>query len=88
MSHLFQVGVGSGGMVVLDLLARDERVSKFTIVDPDVYKSHNVVRHYHPAADVGKKKTDLAARWIKERPRSGNCGDRRRLDGPFASGRN
>lgn len=67
MAHLFQVGVGSGGMVVLDLLARDERVTKVTLIDPDVYKSHNAVRHYHPAADVGAKKVDLAARWVKER---------------------
>jgi molybdopterin/thiamine biosynthesis adenylyltransferase len=67
MFHVFQVGVGSGGMVVLDLLARDERVTKLTLVDPDVYKSHNVVRHYHPPADVGRKKVELAARWVRER---------------------
>jgi molybdopterin/thiamine biosynthesis adenylyltransferase len=67
MSHLFQVGVGSGGMVVLDLLARDERVSKFTIIDPDAYKSHNVVRHYHSPVELGQKKVKLAVRWVKER---------------------
>src|SRR5471030_1054605 len=66
MSHLFQVGAGSGGMIVLDLLARDERVKKITLIDPDVYKPHNVVRHYFPAADAGQKKVDLAARWLKE----------------------
>src|SRR5262249_31933670 len=45
----------------------DERVSKITIVDPDIYKSHNVVRHYHPAADVGKQKVSLATNWVRER---------------------
>jgi molybdopterin/thiamine biosynthesis adenylyltransferase len=66
MSHLFQVGAGSGGMVVLDLLARDERVKKITLIDPDVYKPHNVVRHYFPSADSGQKKVDLATRWLTE----------------------
>jgi molybdopterin/thiamine biosynthesis adenylyltransferase len=65
MSHIFQVGAGSGGMVVLDLLARDERIQKITLIDPDDYKLHNVVRHYFPAADAGRKKVDLAARWLK-----------------------
>jgi hypothetical protein len=66
VSHLFQVGAGSGGMVVLDLLARDERIKKVTLVDPDVYKPHNVARHYFPAAASGQKKVDLAAHWLKE----------------------
>jgi molybdopterin/thiamine biosynthesis adenylyltransferase len=66
MSHLFQVGAGSGGMVVLDLLARDERVKKITVIDPDVYKPHNVVRHYFPASSAGQKKVDLATSWLKE----------------------
>ncbi len=65
MSHVFQVGVGSGGMVVLDLLARDERIRKFTLVDPDVYMPHNVHRHYFPEADVGQRKVQLAERWVK-----------------------
>jgi molybdopterin/thiamine biosynthesis adenylyltransferase len=66
MSHLFQVGAGSGGMVVLDLVARDERVKKITLIDPDIYKPHNAARHYFPAADSGKKKVELAACWLKE----------------------
>jgi molybdopterin/thiamine biosynthesis adenylyltransferase len=65
MSHLFQVGAGSGGMVVLDLLARDERIKKFTLIDPDVYKSHNVVRHYFPSSAAGERKAELAARWLR-----------------------
>ena len=51
-------------MVVLDLLARDERVKKITLIDPDDYKPHTVVRHYFPASDCGHKKVDLAARWL------------------------
>jgi len=54
MIQLFQVGVGSGGMVVLDLLCRDERVRKITLIDPDVYQPHNVHRHYFPAAHPAK----------------------------------
>ena len=65
MSHLFQVGAGSGGMVVLDLLARDERIRKITLIDPDIYKPHNVVRHYFPTSDSGQLKVDLAARWLR-----------------------
>lgn len=65
MAHLFQVGAGSGGMVVLDLLARDERITKITLIDPDVFKLHNVVRHFFTPSDAGQNKVDLAARWIK-----------------------
>ena len=64
MSHIFQVGVGSGGMVVLDLLARDERIRKFTLVDPDVYEPHNVPRHYFSDEYVGERKVSLAQHWI------------------------
>lgn len=65
MIHIFQVGVGSGGMVVLDLLARDERITKLTLIDPDVYKPHNVQRHYFPESASGQQKVALAAQWIK-----------------------
>ena len=67
MTHLFQVGVGSGGMPVLDLVARDGRISSVTLVDPDRYAPHNVVRHLFPPADVGQLKIDLAQRWLHER---------------------
>jgi molybdopterin/thiamine biosynthesis adenylyltransferase len=65
--HLFQVGVGSGGMVVLDLLARDRSLSKVTILDPDIYSQHNVERHLFPPSGVGRLKVDLAANWLHER---------------------
>ena len=67
MTTLFQVGVGSGGMPVLDLVARDPRITAVTIVDPDVYAPHNVVRHLFPASDVGRAKVELAERWLRER---------------------
>ncbi|HEX3316018.1 MAG TPA: ThiF family adenylyltransferase [Gemmataceae bacterium] len=67
MATLFQVGVGSGGMPVLDLVARDPRITSVTLVDPDDYAPHNVVRHVFPATDVGQRKVLLAERWLRER---------------------
>src|SRR5271166_1922220 len=67
MTHVIQVGAGSGGMPVLDLLCRDPRVTRVTLIEPDVYKPHNVERHVFPPADVGRLKADLAARWLRER---------------------
>ena len=64
---VFQVGAGSGGIVVLDLLARDPRVSRVVLVEPDVYAPHNVHRHVFPASAVGRMKAELAAEWVKER---------------------
>jgi molybdopterin/thiamine biosynthesis adenylyltransferase len=67
MAHVFQVGAGSGGIVVLDLLARDPRVTRITLVEPDVYAPHNVHRHAFPASAVGGLKAELAAEWVRER---------------------
>src|SRR5438093_12446219 len=67
MAHVFHVGAGSGGMPVLDAVARDERVSRVTLVEPDVYKPHNVVRHLFPSAAVGRLKGELAAEWLHDR---------------------
>jgi hypothetical protein len=67
MIHIFQVGVGSGGMAALDLIASDPRIREITIVEPDVYKPHNVVRHLFPARGVGQKKVQLARQWLLER---------------------
>jgi len=64
---LFQVGAGSGGIVVLDLLARDPRVTRVVLVEPDVFAPHNVHRHVFPASAVGRMKAELAAEWVKER---------------------
>lgn len=64
---LFQVGAGSGGMVVLDLLVRDRSVAAVTLVEPDIYKPHNILRHVFPPSAVGQLKAELAAEWVKER---------------------
>lgn len=66
MAHLIQVGAGSGGMPVLDLLCRDSRIQEVTLIEPDVYKAHNVVRHVFPPEAVGEAKADLAEKWLRQ----------------------
>jgi molybdopterin/thiamine biosynthesis adenylyltransferase len=67
MAHVFQVGAGSGGMPVLDMVCRDARVTRLTLIEPDIYKPHNVERHLFPLSAVGEQKATLAARWLKDR---------------------
>src|SRR5690242_11481864 len=67
MAHLLQVGAGSGGMPVLDLLSRDPRIARVTLIEPDVYKAHNVERHLFPLSAVGRPKADLATEWLADR---------------------
>src|SRR5260370_33955036 len=67
MAHLLQVGAGSGGMPVLDLVCRDPRITGVTLIEPDIYKPHNVERHLFPPSGVGEPKAELAERWLKER---------------------
>jgi len=67
MAHLLQVGAGSGGMPVLDMICRDPRLTKVTLIEPDVYKPHNVERHLFPLSAVGEAKAVLAQRWLLER---------------------
>lgn len=67
MVHVLQVGAGSGGMPVLDAVCRDPRVTKVTLIEPDVYKPHNVERHLFPASAVGQIKAELARQWLLER---------------------
>jgi molybdopterin/thiamine biosynthesis adenylyltransferase len=67
MAHLFQVGAGSGGMTVLDILSRDERIKHVTLIDPDIYESSNVIRHVFPSSWADGKKAALAGRWLGER---------------------
>ncbi|MCS7015421.1 MAG: ThiF family adenylyltransferase [Gemmatales bacterium] len=64
MAHIVQVGAGSGGMVVLDLLARESRVKQITIIEPDIYKPHNAIRHYFPPGAAGLPKSELARNWL------------------------
>src|SRR5262245_12976500 len=67
MPHLFQVGAGSGGMPVLDMLAQDRRLTPVNLIEPDVYKATNVERHLFPRSAVGKPKAELAQQWLRER---------------------
>jgi molybdopterin/thiamine biosynthesis adenylyltransferase len=67
MAHLIQVGAGSGGMALLDLVCRDTRITHLTLIEPDVYKAHNVERHFFGPTDVGQAKLVLAERWLKDR---------------------
>ncbi len=67
MSHLIQVGAGSGGMPVLDMVCRDPRVRRITLIEPDVYKPHNVERHLFPLSAVGEPKAELAQQWLQDR---------------------
>jgi molybdopterin/thiamine biosynthesis adenylyltransferase len=67
VAHLFQVGVGSGGMPMLDMVCRDRRVTAVTLVEPDVYKPHNVERHLFGLEGVGRPKAELARQWLRER---------------------
>jgi molybdopterin/thiamine biosynthesis adenylyltransferase len=67
MASLVQVGAGSGGMAVLDLVCQDRRITRVSLVEPDVYKPHNVARHVFPVVTVGQPKALLAKRWLEER---------------------
>jgi molybdopterin/thiamine biosynthesis adenylyltransferase len=67
MAHLLQVGAGSGGMPVLDMLCRDARISRVTLIEPDVFKPHNVERHLFGQSGVGRPKAELAREWLSER---------------------
>jgi molybdopterin/thiamine biosynthesis adenylyltransferase len=67
MAHVIQVGAGSGGMPVLDMLCRDPRITHVTLVEPDIYKPHNVERHLFFPSGIGEPKAELAANWLKER---------------------
>src|SRR5438128_1668639 len=45
MAKLLQVGLGSGGMPVLDALARDPRITYVALFDPDIYQENELQRH-------------------------------------------
>jgi molybdopterin/thiamine biosynthesis adenylyltransferase len=67
MAHLVQVGAGSGGMPVLDMLCRESEITRVTLIEPDIYKPHNVFRHMFPLEAVGLPKAIVAQTWLKER---------------------
>lgn len=67
MFHLVQVGLGSGGMAVLDLVLKDPRITKCTLIEPDVFKQHNLQRHLFGMDALGVSKAKKAAEWIQNR---------------------
>jgi molybdopterin/thiamine biosynthesis adenylyltransferase len=54
-------------MPVLDMLARDSRIRRITLIEPDLYKPHNVERHLFPLSAVGEPKAEQAESWLKDR---------------------
>jgi molybdopterin/thiamine biosynthesis adenylyltransferase len=54
-------------MPVLDMVCRDRRVGAVTLVEPDVYKPHNVERHLFGLDAVGQPKAETARQWLRER---------------------
>jgi molybdopterin/thiamine biosynthesis adenylyltransferase len=67
MAHVLQVGAGSGGMAILDLLCHEPVVTHVTLIEPDVFKPHNVERHLFATSAIGEFKGEVAMRWLKER---------------------
>jgi molybdopterin/thiamine biosynthesis adenylyltransferase len=67
MARLLQVGAGSGGIAVLDAVCRDPRITEVALIEPDVYKPHNVERHLFAIDDVGRPKAELAEAWLRDR---------------------
>jgi molybdopterin/thiamine biosynthesis adenylyltransferase len=56
------VGVGNIGSFLVDLLARDSRVGKLTIIDRDVYTAANLPAQNIETTDIGRSKAQVAAR--------------------------
>ncbi len=67
MAHLIQVGAGSGGMPVLDMVSRDPRITQITLIEPDLYKPHNVERHLFAISAIGEAKAEVARQWLLDR---------------------
>lgn len=67
MAHLFQVGVGSIGMAVLDQLGRDERINRVTLVDCGIYEADHLKTHLFGSSGIGQFKVDLAEEWLRSR---------------------
>lgn len=64
--RLVQIGVGSGGIAVLDALARDQRLTHVTVADPDTFEAHNASRHLFGPRCAGRPKVELARDWLAD----------------------
>jgi molybdopterin/thiamine biosynthesis adenylyltransferase len=54
-------------MPVLDMLSRDRRITRITLIEPDIYKPHNTERHVFPPKAIEDPKAELARDWLLER---------------------
>src|ERR1700722_6865874 len=54
-------------MTVLDIVCRDPRITPVPLIEPDIYKPHNVARHLFPLSAVDGKKAELARKWLEAR---------------------
>ena len=67
MAHLFQVGAGSGGMPVLDLLCRDQRITRRHPGRAGRLQAAQRRAALFPLSAVGQPKAELARHWLRER---------------------
>jgi len=49
------------------MLCRHPLVTHVTLIEPDLFKEHNVCRHIFPLSAVGQLKARAAEEWLKER---------------------
>jgi molybdopterin/thiamine biosynthesis adenylyltransferase len=49
------------------MLVREPGVRRVSLIEPDVYKPHNVHRHLFPLSEVGRFKAELAEQWLRRR---------------------
>jgi molybdopterin/thiamine biosynthesis adenylyltransferase len=64
--RIMQVGVGSGGMQVLQHLVM-AGVKKFTLIDPDTHDASNLVKHPAGRSVLGRPKVQIASDWVLDR---------------------
>ncbi|MGP3969075.1 HesA/MoeB/ThiF family protein [Streptomyces sp. 6N223] len=65
-AHVLVLGVGGGGSAVVQCLA-GLGVGRLTLVDRDRVESRNFARQFlYRHADIGRRKTERAAEWVRE----------------------
>ncbi|MSR30285.1 MAG: ThiF family adenylyltransferase [Gemmataceae bacterium] len=67
MAKVIQIGLGSGGMAVLDMLLRFPGLDSLALIEPDILETHNLERHLFTSQAVGKPKLDTALEWVRTR---------------------
>lgn len=65
-TKVVQVGLGSGGAVVLERLAMCG-IGRWSLYDPDVLEPENLVKHPARRHDLGRPKTDIGSEWLLDR---------------------